>query len=1448
MPTSTIWNQNHSLSVQAFVAFVRRVLNDIPSTSSSPSTAFGEHLVDIIWTVDAQLDEILVDARTSLSAISDPDQSSASPATVSQLSAIKKAKQAAEGDKEKLQVLVKKLLEFGVISPTSCRERLDSAILVNVGLIPEKVIFDKKEIRVRTGLFYKQNKFNLLREQSEGYSKLTTEITSSLGPPHSPQTGLPTESPTVIENRARPVWEKVISLIGYFDLDPNRALDIILDILSTHLATHYSFFLALLSCSPWAAHRRSPSQRESDAMNVDQKPVSYHGMSLDEILSSKEKSQVLADGKNRDGSRVLAQVLGFKFGFYQTIGSHEPTPRSLYLTTALLIREGFIELEDIYPHLSLPDDEMDAEQKEYQANVQARISGAKMTLLAMAAPLESTQPQSKPKAPTPQEAKKPDVKEPCQKTSLLKALLAVGAIRPALSILTKFPWLVNAQPEIADLMIQILKFSISPLYEATLAKERTTGFTQPRARYGTAGVVQPAARKPTLTLNAPAPTGTSSIDFVFFYPHWSDQVPILTSMEDIESVIEPLMRFIGPHVSRDPIFITKLARLGRVHLSSTVPIDPETKKVLGEPDPENPIRLFWFKVMRLYLLPALPLIRGNALYGEWKSMYKSHPELKVREVQADRESKDILRRLSLNTIDSLSGAVGKLAHSNPCIFFSNAVNQVMAYDNLAAVVVQALKYVTTMGFDVLVFVILDALANPRKARVKDDGVNISDWLQSLASFTGMLFRRYSADLTPVLKYVVHQLYSGQTSEITVLRELIWKMAGIEPLPTLSDAQVLAMAGGPTLRIQAIAAETRGAQADPSDINLRGPYRLGRALVDSSLALPLLVQVAQQRQACVYNVPDAPLKSLAGLLDATHGVLLQYLDLLTSPTVIPPEDYANKVLPPLEDLAEKYGVCAPICMQIIRPVLHSKLVKKAVDLDAQERLANEEAEKRLKAALTAKREPSATVSRVASPAVGTPGNTDSTTGPAESQTETAPMEVDSNTAAPEANPAPESPWVPELEELFDAIRKVAPGNAADVIGPGFYLTFWQLSTYDLAPPKRYEDESNALRASSREEDHKYTLADRSADRAKRATAGQHRARRDRYNHFITLLSQEFREQTISRQFTIKRLAKEKQAWFSHMPKSVILINALIEHCIQPRCLLSPMDADFCAQFIRVMHLQGTPGFHTLMCYDKLLGDHVKVVIFSCTDYEARNYGRFLLGILSDLHKWHTDDQAYTQDNRVKVAGKTIYLPGLQRALTNKSPAPDTILTWPNFQQVLRKWYRKIAKCFTDCIQTGEFMHVYNAIIVLKEILPVFPLADVTNVGSEIEAVIDKLVETEDRSDLKILARAYAAGLKKREHLWAIPNKPVIKVNGASLAPSATGSPAPEKPRGSQTPTPQPLTSEESRRGAPLPPSAPSGPRAQTTSSSAPLPAPRPSNATKSAMDRYVFYLSQPVVYN
>ncbi|KAI0047273.1 hypothetical protein FA95DRAFT_1664524 [Auriscalpium vulgare] len=1486
--TLSIWAQGTPLPPSGLVAFIQTTLGSLPSSSQdaspAPSSAhaLGEILVDAIWSLDSQLDDIAAEAKVATASSEETDVAGAGAKVASLL----KTKAAAEKDKETLVELVKLLLASRLVSLELCRERLDMVLVSNAGCIVDKHTFDRREVRARTGLFYKQNKFNLLREQSEGFSKLITEITSALPNPHSAASGRPSESLSATMTRVKPVWERVVSLIGYFDLDPNRALDVILDVFSVHLTTHWSFFLVLLSLSPWKGARSEFAWMDEERTGVAaHEAKDFKGKTLDEVLMMMEGTRnggASFTAANSNNPRVMAQVLGFKFRHYQSPDVSEATPRQLYLTAALLIREGFVTLDDLYAHLTPTDEEMaDKEYKAYLASVESRIAGAKVSQLAMAAPLESSSPApSKSRQPAPSEPKKAAPVEPKhvpnQKLGLLTALLSVGAVRPALSILTQFRWLIDAHPEVADLMLRILKHSISSLYDSTMVtKERTTAFTQPRARYGTAGIMQTPRRKPLLTLWAPAPPSTSTVDFVYFFPNWTDRIPQCSSLEDLEVIVEPLMAFVGLHVSRDPLFLTKFLRLGKTHLASQGTVDATTRRPVGQ-RPDSPISQFWFKVLRLYLLPALPLIRGNAvctveiwniirqyettvrwrLYGEWKtSTYKSHPELRVRAVQADRESKGILRRLSHNTIDTLSGTVAKLAHSNPCIFFANAVNQIMAYDNLAGVVIQGLRYVTNMGFDVLVYIILDALSNPNKDRVKDDGVNTTDWLQSLASFTGMLFRRYSADLTPLLKYVVHQLYSGQTSEIIVLRELIWKMAGIEPLPSLSDSQIAAMAGGPALRIEAVASATRGARLDPGDAVLKGPQRLGKALLDSSLALPLLIQVAQQRQSAVFKIQDAHLKSLASLYDTTHGVLLQYLELLTSPAVVDAHDYAKKLAPSLSELGEKYGLAAPICMQILRPIWHSALLAHALSMQEQERLASEEAEKRLKAALAAKRDPSATTPRLASPNVQESASTSESPGDVRplaqdvKATEEA-MDTDAQATAPSS--AIDNPWVPEIKVLFDDLRKVIPKSAYDLIGPGFYLTFWQLSTYDLSPPAaKYDEEGAALRALSRQEDSKYNAADRSSDRVKRQGAAAHRARRDRYNTYVHTLAQEFKEQTASRMFTIKRLAKEKLHWFAHGPKAAVLASAIIEHCLQPRSLLSPMDADYCAQVIKLIHTMGTPGFSTLMVYDRLLSDHIKAIVFSCSEYEAKNYGRFLLGILTDLHKWSQDEVQYMQDNRSKTGGKVFWLPGFLKQWPAKTATvePSALLAWNDLQLVLKKWHRKLCRSLIDCIQTNEFMHVYNAIIVLKEILPVFPSGAVSDsFGKNLNTVMEDFIQKEERGDLKILARAYHASLKKRESFWAVtPKSQVSKVKHLDLqmvlsfiylqTNAAVVSSRPATPNSApQSEKPKaivPTSSDKSKNGTAGTPSAPRAqlaPAVNGTGKSSPMP-----STTKSAME-------------
>ena len=121
--------------------------------------------------------------------------------------------------------------------------------------------------------------------------------------------------------------------------------------------------------------------------------------------------------------------------------------------------------------------------------------------------------------------------------------------------------------------------------------------------------------------------------------------------------------------------------------------------------------------------------------------------------------------------------------------------------------------------------------------------------------------------------------------------------------------------------------------------------------------------------------------------------------------------------------------------------------------------------------------------------------------------------------------------------------------------------------------------------------------------------------------------------------------------------------------------------------------------------QLLGDHIKVVVFSCSEYEAKNYGmwspsqfcvrlslpvgRFLLGILTDLYKWFSDEALYEQDNRTKAGGKIHYLPGFQQSWSPKFPVEKTsILAWHNFQQVLRKWHRKLFKVRLNPARPGN----------------------------------------------------------------------------------------------------------------------------------------------------------------
>lgn len=113
--TLLTWSPPHPLTPTAFVEFVQSVLLSLPSTSLSspkvlsPALVFGDNLVDMIWSVDLQLDELLNEARTASTASGEQGKLS-SKDVAALISKAKKAQQNAENDKQRIPVIVKKLL------------------------------------------------------------------------------------------------------------------------------------------------------------------------------------------------------------------------------------------------------------------------------------------------------------------------------------------------------------------------------------------------------------------------------------------------------------------------------------------------------------------------------------------------------------------------------------------------------------------------------------------------------------------------------------------------------------------------------------------------------------------------------------------------------------------------------------------------------------------------------------------------------------------------------------------------------------------------------------------------------------------------------------------------------------------------------------------------------------------------------------------------------------------------------------------------------------------------------------------------------------------------------------------------------------------------------------------------------------------------------------------
>jgi THO complex subunit 2 len=85
------------------------------------------------------------------------------------------------------------------------------------------------------------------------------------------------------------------------------------------------------------------------------------------------------------------------------------------------------------------------------------------------------------------------------------------------------------------------------------------------------------------------------------------------------------------------------------------------------------------------------------------------------------------------------------------------LTQIQRYDNFIVPIVDSLKFMTPLSYDILSYCIIMQISDPDKEKMKHDSTNISSWLQSVASFCALVFKKYQIELTAIIQYVINQL-------------------------------------------------------------------------------------------------------------------------------------------------------------------------------------------------------------------------------------------------------------------------------------------------------------------------------------------------------------------------------------------------------------------------------------------------------------------------------------------------------------------------------------------------------------------------------------------------------------------------------------------------------------------------------------------------------------------
>lgn len=1312
---------------------------------------------------------------------------------------------------------IQQLLIETAIDPNRMRHQLEEKLLQETQLV--RPTFHKIGIRATTNAMYRQANYNLLREETEGYSKLMTEYFTTVNDQSA--------SPDV----ASVTFERVNALIGTFDLDVGRVLDVTLDVFANLLVKHHRFFIKYLRVSTWwptqlgtddvewqepevktlpnwalpssetsyytdeekeeqirlreardiKFWKRVAEKGERTAIQtffeLGSRPITRHLRETDDANANnaqprKSASQEWAEHWIADtgmlpplGNEVAAQLLGFKLQFYASDlrDANDSLPDNLIYLAALLIKIGFISITDLWEHLYPQGEDLDklqarltAEKEEKEAKRRGKTANA----LTMAGALSDDGPSvpalarlrdAESKPPSKQESErntptqsdeepKPALPEPVdQKVALLRSLLCIGAIPEALFIIGRNKWMLELYPDLHPYIFRLVHHSLSKVYESS----RPVPPSQvPNSTKGSAGgsATRASDYVPRRTLRWAKPElrdAGDGIDYRFYWDDWADNVAICQTVDDVFLMCYSFLGLVGPECGRDVLLLTKLARIGK-------------KSIMDDSSSQNKKR--WSDLLTTLLMPALTFTGENpgvvnemwellkrfdtatryTIYYQWEQSFK--PAMKAAFKDVIHKTNQILNRISNTNTKQMGRAIAKLAYACPVKVFKQALERGQQYMNMIEALVACSNYLTEMGYDCLTFSLVVNITSGNRPTTQSDGMLTEGWLKNAAIFVAKVYTKYSGrmDPRPILEYISSQLLDreGELFVMKVLEELITSMGGVSLSGALSEESVLALCAGPRLRRFTL--EKLGDNRYKGFVQ-KPAERLMNHFRDSALAPPILIALADQVQAYLYreNQQKVPDKVVLFNFDNLKLNFMQFLEFLRHHLTT--EDFDTQI-PNLVDLMSEYYLETEFAFHIARDSISAKA--NAIRLQPRPVIDVTDEDTKMEEAPQTDNEPSKE-----DPVASTDETGDVEMGDAAAAS--ANLETSEGTKAREGLVTNTKPNA-EIESLVTQLQAALPDKFGNHPCPTFHVTFWQLLLHDVQDPKNDAIKKQYQDAKER------TIANASSttdNRRKPSDINAIREARKDAEKFITEHEDFVREAELIQ----SSLRDEMHFWFpdvGSMDQSLHM--TLLQDCFLARARMSLQDAQYSAAMLFFMHKSKVPKFRLIKLLDDLFNTgRLSAMLFSMSEDESKNIGRFMNDILYELGRWHGSEDIYKQFECVKVLNDE-----------GRPKNPESFLKYHEFRSLLAKWLNKVHDALHACMRhsesgnkslktTAQYTELRNSINILKAVAPSFPRTRENAATLKEDLKFYDKEANEPRADIRVAASSLQYEFKRNE---------------------------------------------------------------------------------------------------